>query len=205
MAKKGKRKAAPGDVATNRQASLPLRPAREVRGRHRAHRHRGQVAARRQGAAQGRLRDGRDGEVWLHNVHIPPYAPGGAREPRARARRASCSLHRREIERLIGKTAGARADARARRGSTSRARTRRSRSRSARGKDVRDKRETIRSARCSARWSARCARPDAERPKGRGDWKVGRHFRGRCGFDVAVPLAGEKAGVYGFSRRGVES
>ena len=29
MAKKGKRKAAPGDVATNRQAALPLQPARE--------------------------------------------------------------------------------------------------------------------------------------------------------------------------------
>ena len=35
---------------------LPLPPAREVGGGPRAHRHRGQVAARRQGAAQGRLR-----------------------------------------------------------------------------------------------------------------------------------------------------
>ena len=27
-----------------------------------------------------------DGEVWLHNLHIPPYPPAVARQPRARAR-----------------------------------------------------------------------------------------------------------------------
>src|SRR3954464_7931902 len=75
MAKQTKRKAAPGDVATNRQA------------RHRYHLldtwEAGvaltgtEVKSLREGKAQ--IKDGyaavRDGEVWLHNVHIPPYAP----------------------------------------------------------------------------------------------------------------------------------
>ena len=47
-----------------------------------------EVKSLRDGGAQ--LKDGyatvRDGELWLHNVHIPPYAPGLARQPRARAR-----------------------------------------------------------------------------------------------------------------------
>ena len=47
----------------------------------------------------------RDGEVWLENMHIPPYemaGRGGGHDPR-RARKLL--LHRAEIERLIGKTA----------------------------------------------------------------------------------------------------
>lgn len=44
-----------------------------------------------------------DGEVWLRNVHIPEYTEGSwtNHEPR-RARKLL--LHRKEIERLIGKT-----------------------------------------------------------------------------------------------------
>ena len=53
----------------------------------------------------------RDGEVWLHNVHIPPYAPA-ARENHEPERPRKLLLHRREIERLIGKTQRAGADAR---------------------------------------------------------------------------------------------
>jgi SsrA-binding protein len=53
------------------------------------------------------LKDGyaavRDGEVWLHNVHIPPYAPA-TRENHEPERSRKLLLHRREIERLIGKT-----------------------------------------------------------------------------------------------------
>ena len=45
----------------------------------------------------------RDGEVWLHNVHIPPYAPA-TRENHEPERSRKLLLHRREIERLIGKT-----------------------------------------------------------------------------------------------------
>jgi SsrA-binding protein len=53
------------------------------------------------------LKDGyaavRDGEVWLHNVHIPPYAPA-TRENHEPERPRKLLMHRREIERLIGKT-----------------------------------------------------------------------------------------------------
>src|ERR671929_2369628 len=53
------------------------------------------------------LKDGyatvRDGEVWLHNVHIPPYGPA-TRENHDPDRSRKLLLHRREIERLIGKT-----------------------------------------------------------------------------------------------------
>jgi SsrA-binding protein len=103
MAKASKRKAVAGDVATNRQA------------RHRYHLldkwEAGLVLtgteakSLRDGKAQ--LKDGyaavRDGEVWLHNVHIPPYAPA-ARENHEPERPRKLLLHRREIERLIGRT-----------------------------------------------------------------------------------------------------
>ena len=53
------------------------------------------------------LKDGyasvRDGEVWLHNVHIPPYGPA-TRENHEPERPRKLLMHRREIERLIGKT-----------------------------------------------------------------------------------------------------
>lgn len=44
-----------------------------------------------------------DGEVWLRNVHIPEYTEGtwNNHEPR---RTRKLLLHRKEIERLIGKT-----------------------------------------------------------------------------------------------------
>jgi SsrA-binding protein len=64
-----------------------------------------EVKSLRDGKAQ--IKDGyaslRDGEVWLHNVHIPPYAPA-SRENREPERSRKLLLHRREIERLIGKT-----------------------------------------------------------------------------------------------------
>jgi SsrA-binding protein len=45
----------------------------------------------------------RDGELWLRNMHIAPYAP--ARDNHDPERPRKLLLHRREIERLIGKTA----------------------------------------------------------------------------------------------------
>ncbi|HEX2032279.1 MAG TPA: SsrA-binding protein SmpB [Actinomycetota bacterium] len=44
-----------------------------------------------------------EGEVWLENLHIPPYSHGDARgyDPR---RPRKLLLHRKEIERLVGKT-----------------------------------------------------------------------------------------------------
>jgi SsrA-binding protein len=104
MAKaKGKRKAAPGDVATNRQAShrYDLLDRWEcgmvLRGT--------EVKSLREGKAQ--LKDGyaqvRDGEVWLYNVHIPPYGPA-TRENHEPERPRKLLMHRGEILRLIGKT-----------------------------------------------------------------------------------------------------
>lgn len=104
MAKKGKRKAAPGDVATNRQAAFRydllerLEAGLELQG--------SEVKSLREGGVQ--LKDAyaevRDGQVWLQNMHIAPYKPA-ARENHEPERPRKLLLHRREIERLIGKTA----------------------------------------------------------------------------------------------------
>jgi SsrA-binding protein len=45
----------------------------------------------------------RDGEVWLEHMHVGPYPP--ARENHEPERPRKLLMHRREIERLIGKTA----------------------------------------------------------------------------------------------------
>ena len=65
-----------------------------------------EVKSLREGKAQ--IKDGyaavRDTEVWLHNVHIPPYAPA-SRENHEPERSRKLLMHRGEIERLVGKTA----------------------------------------------------------------------------------------------------
>jgi SsrA-binding protein len=104
MAKKKKRKAAPGDVATNRQAGFRYHLLERfeagivLQG--------SEVKSLRDGSAQ--LKDAyaevRDGEVWLRNMHIAPYKPA-SRENHDPDRPRKLLLHRREIERLIGKTA----------------------------------------------------------------------------------------------------
>src|SRR3954468_10859941 len=101
---KGKRKAAPGDVATNRQAAFRYNlldrweAGIQLTGT--------EVKSLRTGHAQ--MKDAyatvRDGEVWLHNMHIPPYGPA-ARENHEPERPRKLLLKRREIERLIGTTA----------------------------------------------------------------------------------------------------
>src|SRR6187549_325443 len=103
MAKKGKRKAAPGDIATNRQAAFRYNLLERyeagivLQG--------SEVKSLRNGSAQ--LKDAyaeaSDGELWLRNMYIAPYAP--ARENHDPERPRKLLLHRREIERLIGKTA----------------------------------------------------------------------------------------------------
>src|ERR1700742_799788 len=64
-----------------------------------------EVKSLRGGKAQ--LKDGyaaiKNGEVWLYNVHIPPYGPA-TRENHEPERPSKLLMHRREIERLIGKT-----------------------------------------------------------------------------------------------------
>src|ERR671916_1686856 len=64
-----------------------------------------EVKSLRGGKAQ--IKDGyasvRDAEVWLYNVHIPPYGPA-SRENHEPERPRKLLMHRREIDRLIGKT-----------------------------------------------------------------------------------------------------
>jgi SsrA-binding protein len=103
MAKK-KRKAAPGDLATNRQASFRYHLLEkwecgiQLQG--------SEVKSLREGAVQ--LKDAyaevRDGEVWLQRMYIAPYKPA-ARDNHEPERPRKLLMHRREIERLIGKTA----------------------------------------------------------------------------------------------------
>jgi SsrA-binding protein len=103
MAKGKKRKASPGDIATNRQASFRfelldrLEAGIVLTGT--------EVKSLRNGAAQ--IKDGyaqvRDGELWLHNVHIPPYGPA-SRENHDPDRPRKLLAHKREIDRLVGTT-----------------------------------------------------------------------------------------------------
>ena len=65
------------------------------------------------------------GEVWLRDLHIPPYEPA-SRENHEPERPRKLLLHRGEIERLIGKTAAERPDPDPDCASTSRGRGRRS-------------------------------------------------------------------------------
>jgi SsrA-binding protein len=93
----------PRDVATNRQASYRYHLLERweaglvLQGT--------EVKALRDGKAQ--IKDGyasvRDGEVWLHNVHIPPYGPA-SRENHDPERPRKLLMHRREIERLVAAT-----------------------------------------------------------------------------------------------------
>jgi SsrA-binding protein len=103
MAKRGRRKTAPGDVATNRQASYRYNLLERfecgivLRGT--------EVKSLREGKAQ--LKDAyaavQDGEVWLHGVYIPPYGPA-SRQNHDPERPRKLLLHREEIESLTGQT-----------------------------------------------------------------------------------------------------
>src|SRR3954470_10019850 len=105
MARKGrKRKAAAGDVATNRQAAFRYHLLEkwecgiQLQG--------SEVKSLRAGPVQ--LKDAyaelRDGEVWLENMHVAPYKPAAA-DNHDPERPRKLLMHRREIERLVGKTA----------------------------------------------------------------------------------------------------
>jgi SsrA-binding protein len=101
MSKGKKRKIDAGDVASNRQASFRfelldrLECGLVLQGT--------EVKALRDGGAQ--LKDGyvtvTEGELWLQNVHIPPYKPA-ARDNHEPERPRKLLAHRREIERLLG-------------------------------------------------------------------------------------------------------
>ena len=105
MSKKGKqRKPVSGDVATNRRARYKF----QLLDRYEA-------GVALQGSEVKSLREGKAsineayavidrGELWLRGAHIPPYLPA-ARENHDPDRPRKLLMHRREIERLIGKTA----------------------------------------------------------------------------------------------------
>jgi len=142
MAKAKKRKLGSGDVASNRYASYRFNLLERfecgivLEGT--------EVKSLRGGKSQ--LKDGfaaiRDGELWLRNVHIPPYAPA-SRDNHEPERERKLLLHRRELDRLAARVAergltlvptriyfsGANAKVEIA---------------LARGKDVHDKRETLR-------------------------------------------------------------
>jgi SsrA-binding protein len=140
--KGGKRKVGAGDVASNRYASyryelLERLECGIVLGGT-------EVKALRESGAQ--LKEGyvaiRGGELWLHGVHIPPYAPA-SRENHEPERDRKLLAHRAEIERLEARVKE--------RGLTvvpTRIYFREGRAKVeialARGKDLYDKRETIR-------------------------------------------------------------
>ena len=102
MAAKKKRRAAAGDIATNRQASHryelldKLEAGVVLRGT--------EVKSLRDGGAQ--MKDSyallRDGEMWLVNMHIPPYKPA-ARANHEPERERKLLLHRREMDRLTAR------------------------------------------------------------------------------------------------------
>jgi SsrA-binding protein len=102
MAKGRKRKAAPGDIATNRQASFRFNLIERyeagivLTGT--------EVKSLREGGVQ--LKDSyavvRDGEIWLLGMYIAPYGPA-ARDNHDPERPRKLLLHRNEIERLVGR------------------------------------------------------------------------------------------------------
>jgi SsrA-binding protein len=102
VSKRGKRKPASGDVATNRRASHKYELVERL-----------EAGIELTGSEVKSLRDGKaqigdayaaieEGEVWLRNAHIPPYAPAADfnHDPE---RPRKLLLHRYEIERLIGR------------------------------------------------------------------------------------------------------
>jgi SsrA-binding protein len=101
-AKGKKRKIGAGDVASNRYASYRYELLERIecgavlQGT--------EVKALRSSGAQ--LKDGyaaiREGELWLHSVHIPPYQPA-SRENHDPERQRKLLLHRSEIERIAAR------------------------------------------------------------------------------------------------------
>jgi SsrA-binding protein len=101
-AKSKKRKIGAGDVASNRYASHRYELLERIecgvvlQGT--------EVKALRASGAQ--LKDGyaaiREGELWLHSVHIPPYQPA-SRENHDPERARKLLAHRSEIERIAAR------------------------------------------------------------------------------------------------------
>lgn len=99
-----KRKIGAGDVASNRYASYRYELLEKIecgivlQGT--------EVKSLRESGAQ--LKDAyaaiRDGEMWLHGVHIPPYGPA-ARDNHDPDRDRKLLMHRKELDRIAGRAA----------------------------------------------------------------------------------------------------
>jgi SsrA-binding protein len=103
LAKKEKRKAEAGDVATNRRARYKFEFVEVM-----------EAGIQLLGSEVKSLRDGKaqlgdsyavvqDGEVWLRNLHIAPYQPASTQNHDP-DRPRKLLMKRAEIERLIGTT-----------------------------------------------------------------------------------------------------
>ena len=101
---KGAKKPEAGDVATNRRARHRFELLERV-----------ETGIELQGSEVKSLRQGKvqineayatidAGEVWLRGAHFPPYLPASSQNHDP-DRSRKLLLHKREIERLIGKTA----------------------------------------------------------------------------------------------------
>jgi SsrA-binding protein len=104
MAKPKSRTPVSGDVATNRRARHKFQVLEKM-----------ETGIELRGSEVKSLRDGKaqlneayavveKGEVWMRGAHIPPYLPASDQNHDP-DRPRKLLLHRREIERLIGKTA----------------------------------------------------------------------------------------------------
>lgn len=104
MAKAKKKKVDPGDIATNREARFRYELSDQV-----------EAGMMLQGSEVKSLREGgvqmkdayasvENGEVWLRNLHIAPYKFAG-NENHEPERPRKLLLHRREIDRIVGKLA----------------------------------------------------------------------------------------------------
>src|ERR1700722_4962251 len=103
--KKGaKRKAGAGDVASNRYASYRYELLERLEGGIQL----AGTEVKGLRTSGGRRKGGcvaiRGGELWLHGVHIPPYAPA-SRENHDPERDRKLLAHRSEIERLEARVA----------------------------------------------------------------------------------------------------
>lgn len=102
MAKGKKKKVDAGDIATNREARFryeltdPVEAGIVLVG--------SEVKSVREGGVQMKdaYADIKDGEVWLRNLHIAPYKFAG-NENHEPERPRKLLLHRREIDRIVGK------------------------------------------------------------------------------------------------------
>jgi SsrA-binding protein len=103
VAKRRKRTAEAGDVATNRRAQHRFEFVERM-----------EAGIQLQGSEVKSLREGKAqlsdayavvdrGEVWLRNLHISPYAPASDQNHDPERPR-KLLMHRNEIERLVGKT-----------------------------------------------------------------------------------------------------